>query len=502
MSPPSPCAPSHRRASQSLLAFIGVACAVAAACHDQTGPESRRPLARPPVLLANQVTAGAAPLTGTLTPSAVDGSTARITMGTYPTNVLATMTISGDMVVKPTQYGRDSAKLTDTIYDPGGAFDYQWGSCKGSITVQAVDVRDRTFWFSPCNGPGQHTTQHQATGIFRGDVMAQRSSAITSCIISQNPGSKCWDYAGATPVTTVTVTPVKATLSLTATPNAVAPPGDSVVFSLSLTPDSAFGFAVPFALRGTTPVRWMVGGVQQPAPPCQLAGLGRCTGLVTQTGVLFVDATVNGQAVTVSVSVRVIQCPTGDTIVDLKGFRDALTNAETVGPASGPASQRHERGTVGFRMGGDTLRHVVNVSDTADTPCANFGQPPAPVPPFDSIAYTAHTHSGFSLGPPPDTVPRKQCKRPIIPGTVDAYGYGVGGFSEADVTSAFDNHLPIYVLDADSIYRLSPFDTSDIVGWRPYHRPNGSLDSVIIGLKNMQRLHWSKPRKLNGCTVL
>ncbi|HET7456428.1 MAG TPA: hypothetical protein VFJ74_02170, partial [Gemmatimonadaceae bacterium] len=225
------------------------------------------------------MTANVPPLTATLTPSPEDGSTAPITMGTYASDVIATMTVTGDMVVKPTVYGRDTARLTDTIYDPGGAFDYQWGSCKGSITVQAVDVRDLTFRFNPCNGPSQHTTVHQKIGRFRGAVTAGRGTAITSCVISQNPGSKCWDYARATPVTTVTVTPVSTTLSVTAD-RATVLAGDTVTFTLAVTPGNVEGFAIPFTVTSN---QWVTdAGARTNA--CGIAGAGTCRKVITESG--------------------------------------------------------------------------------------------------------------------------------------------------------------------------------------------------------------------------
>lgn len=243
----------------------------------------------PPSVRANSATGGATALQMTITQVAArDGSSGNVTVGTYDTDVLATLTTGGHLVGTPTTLGQDPRLNFQTItYEDGG---WSNGSyCYGNVWVQAVAPNGvRSFWYHP---PCLATASPQL-GIFRGTVTYTRFPADHDCFQGYDP-SACWTY---TSDASVTVTPVQATMTLSASPSIINP-GDTVTFTLSLSPTQQGGFSVPFTVTAN---RWVPDSGADSTARCHFTGPGTCRAAIAKSGRVEVDAIVNGKTLTVS----------------------------------------------------------------------------------------------------------------------------------------------------------------------------------------------------------
>lgn len=269
-------------------ALVLTSALIAVGCHDQTGPDGGR-LSPPPSVRANSATGGATALQMTITQVAArDGSSGNVTVGTYDTDVLATLTTGGHLVGTPTTLGQDPRLNFQTItYEDGG---WSNGSyCYGNVWVQAVAPNGvRSFWYHP---PCLATASPQL-GIFRGTVTYTRFPADHDCFQGYDP-SACWTY---TSDASVTVTPVQATMTLSASPSIINP-GDTVTFTLSLSPTQQGGFSVPFTVTAN---RWVPDSGADSTARCHFTGPGTCRAAIAKSGRVEVDAIVNGKTLTVS----------------------------------------------------------------------------------------------------------------------------------------------------------------------------------------------------------
>jgi plastocyanin len=105
----------------------------------------------------------------------------------------------------------------------------------------------------------------------------------------------------------VSLSVVEAEIALTAAPTSVFA-GDTVTFTLALTPDTVAGNPVPFEI---TAQRWVRDDGTEGAPPCTFYAYwgfpesSTCRAPVTESGTLYIDALVNGVAKSVSAHVTV-----------------------------------------------------------------------------------------------------------------------------------------------------------------------------------------------------
>lgn len=144
--------------------------------------------------------------------------------------------------------------------------------------------------------------------------------------------------------------------------------------------------------------------------------------------------------------------PTGDPYLDSIGTRTALSRAwrDTYADST-PTSVRKERG--GFILQ-DTLTGSITAAtgyDTTATPCVNSPRPPNPIPANSRVVASFHTHP-FRNG---DLLPTS-CNKPNDTRTYAYDAVTHGGLSNNDWGYSTRQGIPVYAVDADSIYQGQP----------------------------------------------
>jgi hypothetical protein len=144
--------------------------------------------------------------------------------------------------------------------------------------------------------------------------------------------------------------------------------------------------------------------------------------------------------------------PTGDPLLDSIATRTALSRAWRDSYAdSTPSSVRKERGGFILRDTVTGAISAVTTYDTLATPCSNSPRPPNPLPTNTQIVANFHSHPFHHL----DVTPTS-CDKPNDPNTnaYDAVKYG--GLSSDDWGYSTRSRIPVYAIDADSIYQGQP----------------------------------------------
>jgi hypothetical protein len=205
-----------------------------------------------------------------------------------------------------------------------------------------------------------------------------------------------------------------------------------------------------------------------------------CTQPVWQSGTMTVTGKLLGMTKSASVHVTV-HCKTPpnnqDSLLDNHiGIGGGLDSAWKNSDANDPnLTKRRERGGTSFDSSGASVDRLYPSS--SDTPCSNNSTPVSPFPGTPRAGF--HTHP-FSLG---DSLPVTSCPPAVgsPPGSYLVYGGRYGGPSPADWMRAYQDGIPQYVMDKDSVYMVPV-----------------SPDTNFI---NHQNLRKSWPRRSGGsCT--
>jgi len=289
----------HRGPALAALAASLLLLATTFACSDTpTQPRLLSPTV-PTAQAPNAVTINPASFTVTL---GTEGSTTGrfpATGGSIPNGpyyerrTLVELSLGSDMVTA-TRY--DDPTRSES-WGPNGVLRTGSTTCKSGVLIS---------WNSSAgemNGPGDACKQAGAPRrlVFYGDKQASLTRDSYDMGTCGSPAQPCYKYSGQH---TVTLTPVKATLSLTASPG-TGIIGDSVTFTLLVTPDTVDGKSVPFSI---TAQRWVPDAGTGTTTACgfrQLATRGTCVKRIMESGRMEVDAFVNGTPVTVSEHVTV-----------------------------------------------------------------------------------------------------------------------------------------------------------------------------------------------------
>lgn len=293
-----------------------------------------------------------------------------------------------------------------------------------------------------------------------------------------------WQYG----TQTVWIKPLPTELVVTASSRFIAK-GTTVAFSVSANPNlMASGGGRP---RRVTAWRWTRADASYTGSDttalgwyCSNPAAQSCSLPIKESGTMTVDAIVNGVAQSKSVFVNVVPCPTGDTLVDDAANRAGLSAAWAQSNANAAIHLRLERGTATFDS---ASRHVFRLSpiDPSDGPCRNANIPSTPWPGTPRVL--SHTHP-FSVG---DSLP-SNCNEPNFPaGYYKKYSNPYGGPSRSDWKRAWNDSLPMLVLDIDSIYRIYPYpidSTMDANGIWNFYPKSG-----------WQANYFSAPRQYGTC---
>ncbi len=155
-----------------------------------------------------------------------------------------------------------------------------------------------------------------------------------------------------------------------------------------------------------------------------------------------------------TVHVSVVDCLTGDSVIDNPIFRLGLKSIWDSTNTNDTHLESHiEHGLYEIDSAGThNLKVLFGPHDAMDTPCRNLNSVAAQ--PTDVLLFSAHTH-GFALG---DSLPPTCSDSALAPNQYRIYGIGDGGLSPADQIRQYTDRTEygvkaMYVIDKDSIYR-------------------------------------------------
>jgi hypothetical protein len=298
----------HSRLTSTSLAVVGAV--VLAACGD--GAMAPRhgggaPRAAPTPVADQQTSDPGTPLVGTLPGNdsrTGSGVVALGSLGAEP--VLVEAVASGLLQMYP--YG--DMNQPPGYVDPNGIFLFTENSCRANVEV----VGAGGTYVRYCDGINTNPLQETVTryAVLYGDVSAWRTGgpqpsfgpACDGIYGDGTPTGPCYTFVGQQ---TVTLTPVRATLSLEASAPEV-PKGTDVTFTLALTPssktDPMFGQVnVPMRVVGQ---RWVPDAAPGTTQPCGFWQPSACARAVQESGQMEVDAVVQGTPMTVRARVTVL----------------------------------------------------------------------------------------------------------------------------------------------------------------------------------------------------
>lgn len=382
-----------------------------------------------------------------------------VTLGSYPNQTLAVVEVTGVL----DQYYSNSpgwnfppptGDLRGTLagqMDAGGQFNGSVYQCYANVAVLFSQGGGKSF----CDYWNQKpiTSDWADTSVLRGDGTARwykgPASFLSHCDGAGKP--PCYTYTGSF---SVTVTPVAAELTFSASRYVVYPGKASVTFTAGRTPASFGRFSVPFTIQSWT---WTPDGGSA-TTPC-LASTNPCTYAPASSGTMQVTALVNGVTETKSVHVRKVCTPTGDPLLDSLPLIDALGEGWDSAGTNLPASQRREQAGALICFQGTTDCRIRLYNDASFGPChSGLGVPG--MFPGEVVVGDFHIHP-FSHG---DQLPANDpsCLTPSgSAGQYDAQIYG--GPSRTDYAALHNeeqngnrNNLPHYIMDADKIVRIAP----------------------------------------------
>jgi hypothetical protein len=241
------------------------------------------------------------------------------------------------------------------------------------------------------------------------------------------------------------IAPVRAKLSLKAS-RYVVQPNTSVTFTASISPTTVGnGLSISWSRSW----RWVPDGGGTP----QTCGSAEtCMKTITASGTMFVDGVINTEQQTASVHIRVINCLTGDSLLDSLPILDALkTDMDSSGFPGSDILNRRERKSGIYCDGGVCIR-VLYPPEQGDGPCSTtFPDDHSP-----TLIGQTHAHPFRPYNPNPgasppgtfDTIP-DICKDSLHQGKTTAAGFGP---SDPDYDHVGGTGIPQWIIDPDSIY--------------------------------------------------
>lgn len=411
------------------VCLVGVL-TVVAACHESDAPTE--PLADPPISFS--VTD---PFTGSLPIGNTSSPNGTLALPTYPTPMLLKITVSGQTTVTP---------YPDTYppYQLDAAGETWAGHCSGGMYIRYYPYE---WWpMVPCLSRDYYTPQSSISGyaILGGTGYATRTGGVGGL----------YSYAGAL---SVTLEPVKAKVSVKASKYVVTP-NQTVTFTASISPSAVGPLPIPWSIHW----RWVPDAGSQ-TTPCGAAIT--CPLQVAASGTMFVDAVVNGEAQTASVHIRVINCLTGNPLLDSLPILDGLKLAmDSSGVSdSNPAARRERKIQIKCDIYGcrAELLPLLPLPPLPDSP--GDGPCKSTFPPADStVIGEGHVHpfrpfSGLLSQMPYgtwDSLPDMCVHRdPQDPSDTLRHGSGFGP-SQPDYNHVGGTGIPQWIMDPDSIYMI------------------------------------------------
>jgi hypothetical protein len=278
-----------------------------------------------------------------------------------------------------------------------------------------------------------------------------------------NCGGPCFTHTGSH---AVAVTPVSASLRLKASRYVTYFALPSVTFTAEVSPTQVGGRDVPFSVQSWT---WVADTRSGNVPTCGTAKI--CPFSPSSSGMMRVNAIVNGVIMNKSVHIRVLCKSTGDSLLDSLPILDAMDSAWKASKATGPMGDRKERSwTVECTLLGECTWDVLIQPD--DAPCHSTKPP---IDPTGLRVAQGHIHpfnpNGF---PNAEWIPVGLCPQEVPGG-----GYLHPGPSWRDASLVAGSPVPNYILDGQLIHALPT---------------NAPLREILLDPKKILR------KDSNGCT--
>ena len=199
----------------------------------------------------------------------------------------------------------------------------------------------------------------------------------------------CFNYSGAFQVS---VTRVATTLTSTAAPRHMTSP-QLVTFTAALTPPSAGGVGVPYIVQNwrDTSDSGVVNTSPCPVPPSG-TNPAVCTFTPQRSGDLEVTVLANGIVKRASAHLNVLNCLTGDSLLDDSRVRKGLRGTWNAANPNGPAADRRERAGMLYRDAAGNIIPVTFPLDPTATPCLNHYPSAADINQYGTPIYQWHVH--------------------------------------------------------------------------------------------------------------
>lgn len=435
---------------------------VLGACSDElpTAPRAAPSQSQSSLLLtADDPPAPPGTFSTTLSPTASNQDAGPVTFGTIATSTLVEVKASGLL----DQYYGESPGWPEELrgefkqqWDAGGTFNYLV-YCKGYVSVWSTEGDSKQFCRYDASTP--LTEVWIDTLVMEGELGTQWSKGpYTGSRYCDGTGEPaCYTYTGSF---AITVTPVAGSLELTAVPSTVHS-GDTVVFAASA---GGASFTVqewiwqpdepPITFSSSTGGAGSYGAQMTTSGSSCGAGDATCVRAITETGTMYVRATINGHIEQASARVVVMpDCETGDPILDDPDVQAGLKSLWESGTPDDPDPwSRLEKG--GWLV--DDGNGQYHLEPFTSPPWASFPCKTDPIGGFaippNTVAWV-HTHP-FETGELMTTCEPYMVK---LAGGVEVPAYQRYGNlpSEDDGNASYTLQKPGYLLDKNKLMKYT-----------------------------------------------
>jgi hypothetical protein len=370
---------------------------------------------------------------------------ATLTLPTYSDPIILRLEIHRTIQITSDKNGQYST-FTGPLDGHGIHIFGVYDQCFANVIFQWKDAANNAYQ----SGPGLCVAQPVADTTWSDTLLVKGSGQVfRQGAVPYDPG-----HCGAVPCHTysgdqeVVATQLAVPLGLTVNSPYVGPPGSIATFTAVGVPNylGARGYQVP--VRVVSWVWGAAGGGTGQTVPCN-AGINPCQTRVMEAGTMTVTAIVNGVQQTKSISMTVVPCPTGDSLIDDPLNRTMLTDEWNLSGPTAAIQDRRERSAAKFDSAGNIF-YRLNDPDPTMSPCSNTGEPSMHI--GDTALLESHAHP-FSKG---DTLP-DNCKDPSSGPHHAYYGNSYGGLSGSDWRRMWEDQVPFLVPDQDSVYRIYPY---------------------------------------------
>lgn len=152
----------------------------------------------------------------------------------------------------------------------------------------------------------------------------------------------------------------------------------------------------------------------------------------------------------------VVDCPTGDSVLDEPNFRRALKELYDSAGTAGPYPQRRELAGGFYRDPNSDTTIFAAFVDSLSTPCTfNLPTPFPTSPPIPWLVAIPHVHPSDTVEVvPPNTCPKALAGGETRPGT-----------SPSDDSTAFNSGVAVFAIDKRNVYRTTGPNDSDHKWW-------------------------------------